>query len=72
MPFQKYGFLGQQARENIANIRKQNHSLFELIDEVNEYTHKAIASPDKKVESSKWVGKRRLPLQRVTVSDVSG
>jgi len=43
MPFQKHGFLGEQARENIGNIRKQYRSLFQLVDEVNEYTYKVIA-----------------------------
>src|SRR5208283_4847625 len=43
MSFQKYGFLGQQARDNIENIRKLHPGLFQFVDEVNEYTHKVIA-----------------------------
>ena len=42
MPFEKHGFLGQQARENTENIRKRHDRLFNLVDEVNEYTHEAI------------------------------
>ncbi len=42
MPFQKHGFLGQQATDNIQNIRKLHPGLFQLVDEVNEYTQKTI------------------------------
>ncbi len=42
MPFRKYGFLGQEATENILTVRKRYFELFQLVDEVNEYIHKVI------------------------------
>lgn len=43
MPFRKCGFLGEQARQNIQNMRRRYSKLFRLVDEANEFIHDVTA-----------------------------